>query len=148
MAAGEPPEYILPGLVDANRITVDFQRTAQGRPAELDGRPHAADARPARRDGHRRPDEPQEKGGGAVVRRLPKPRRARPLERGMMNLFLGSSTSTSAASVCARAPPGPYRSRALHVLAAQSLKSSRRAATPLWPCDNRSVRAPSRGAAR
>ena len=76
---GEPKEYVLPGLVDASaqikfcthvpreatESLVDLPtgrrqpdhgrllRAAQGRPAELDGRPHAADARPARRDGHR-----------------------------------------------------------------------------------------------
>ena len=63
---GEPPEYVLPGLVDANRIT-RLLRAAQGWPAELDGRPHAADARPARRDGHRLARRQQVAPGEEVV---------------------------------------------------------------------------------
>ena len=34
---GEPPEYVLPGLVDANRITVDFSVPPKGGPPNLTG---------------------------------------------------------------------------------------------------------------
>ncbi len=34
---GEPPKYVLPGLVDANRITVDFSVPPKGGPPNLTG---------------------------------------------------------------------------------------------------------------
>ena len=34
---GEPNEYVLPGLVDANRITVDFSVPPKGGPPNLTG---------------------------------------------------------------------------------------------------------------